>query len=54
MVIKPDLCATRRLAVRVDARGFTRVERRKTPDAEVALETKRKDFFDFYLSRVAP
>jgi purine nucleosidase len=54
MVIKPDLCVTRKLAIRVDSQGFTRVDSGKAPNAEVALETDKKVFFDFYLSRVAP
>ncbi len=53
LLIEPDLCETKDLAIRVDAKGFTRVGRGK-PNATVALKTNPRRFFDFYLSRVAP
>ncbi len=54
MVIDPNLCQTKPLNVQVDANGFTRVEDNKPPNATVALRTDPKNFFNFYLGRVAP
>ncbi len=54
MVIEPSLCQTERLAIRVDAQGFTRVAKGEPPNATVALHTDPAKFFQFYLSRVAP
>jgi purine nucleosidase len=53
LLIQPSLCQTKDLAIRVDAKGSTRVGPGK-PNATVALGTNPKRFFDFYLSRVAP
>lgn len=54
MLIEPDLCQTEPLAIDVDAKGFTRVEQGRAPNAVVALHTDPARFFRFYLSRVAP
>ncbi len=54
MVIDPSLCQTKPLNVEVDANGFTHVVDNKPPNATVALQTDPKNFFDFYLGRVAP
>jgi inosine-uridine nucleoside N-ribohydrolase len=54
MVINPNLCQTKPLDVQVDANGFTHVVDNNPPNATVALQTDPKDFFDFYLARVAP
>ncbi len=54
MVIDPALCQTQPLDVQVDANGFTHVVDNKPPNATVALHTGPKNFFDFYLGRVAP
>ena len=53
LLIEPDLCETKDLTIRVDAKGFTRVGRGK-PNATVALKTNPRRFFGFYLGRVAP
>lgn len=54
MVIDPSLCATRRLAIEVDARGFTRVRPGGEPNATVGVQADPQRFLRFYLSRVAP
>ncbi|HLI33455.1 MAG TPA: nucleoside hydrolase [Terriglobia bacterium] len=54
LLIRPHLCETQPLAIRVDAKGYTRVESGGKPNATVALHTDPQKFFDFYLSRVAP
>ena len=54
LYLDPSLCETKRLAVEVDAKGFTRVAEGKPANATVALNVDREKFFQFYLSRVAP
>jgi len=54
MLIDPNLCETRELAIEVDSQGLTRVAPGKPPNATVALQTDPARFFQFYLSRVAP
>ena len=54
MLIDPSLCETQRLAIEVDAQGFTRVVEGKPANATVGMRTDPKRFFEFYLSRVAP
>ena len=54
MLIDPSICATRQLAVRVDAQGFTRVVEGKPANATVGMHVDPVKFFDFYLKRVAP
>ena len=53
MLIDPSLCETQRLAIEVDAQGFTRVVEGKPANATVGMRTDPKRFFEFYLSRVA-
>ena len=54
LLIRPTLCKTQPLAIRIDAKGYTRVESGEKSNAVVALHTDPQKFFDFYLSRVAP
>jgi purine nucleosidase len=54
LLIRPTLCETQPLAIRIDAKGYTRVESGEKSNATVALHTDPQKFFDFYLSRVAP
>jgi inosine-uridine nucleoside N-ribohydrolase len=54
MLIDPNLCETRRLAIEVDAQGYTRVREGKPANATVGMHTDPQKFFGFYLSRVAP
>jgi len=54
MVIDSSLCQAKPLNVQVDANGFTHVVDNKPPNATVALRTDPKNFFNFYLGRVAP
>ena len=54
MLIDPNLCETKEMAVEVDAKGFTRPVEGKAPNATVALKTDPKKFFELYVSRVAP
>jgi len=54
MLIDPSLCETKELAIEVDAKGFTRVQQDKPPNATVGIRTDPTRFFDFYLRRVAP
>jgi inosine-uridine nucleoside N-ribohydrolase len=57
MVIDPRFCQTKPLPVYVDSNGFTRVMTvvaGKPPNVTVALKTNPENFFNFYLSRVAP
>lgn len=54
LLLRPHLCTMRPLAIRVDGKGYTRVERGRKPNAVVALHTDARKFFAFYLGRVAP
>ena len=54
MLIHPSLCETQRLAITVDAQGFTRVVEGKPANATVGMRTDPQKFFEFYLGRVAP
>jgi inosine-uridine nucleoside N-ribohydrolase len=54
MLIDPSMCKSQRLAIQVDARGFTRVGEGKPANVTVGMHTDPKKFFEFYLSRVAP
>ena len=54
MLINPSVCAKQRLAVEVDAQGFTRVVEGKPANATVGIYTDPQEFFEFYLGRVAP
>jgi inosine-uridine nucleoside N-ribohydrolase len=53
MLIDPSTCETQRLAIAVDAQGFTRVVRDKPANATVGMHTDPKKFFQFCLSRIA-
>jgi purine nucleosidase len=50
-VLDPELCPVTPLRIRVDEKGYTR-EEPGTPNAEVCLDSKPDDFFQFYLKRV--
>lgn len=50
-VLKPELCPTTPLHIRVDEKGFTR-EEPGAPNAQVCLSSNPEDFFQFYLRRV--
>jgi len=54
MLMQPNLCETKPLAIEVDAKGFTRPVEGKPANATIALHTDPKSFFEFYLRRVAP
>jgi len=54
MLINPSVCTKQRLAVEVDAQGFTRVVEGKPANATVGIYTDPQEFFEFYLGRVAP
>jgi len=53
MLIDPNLCRTKRLALVVDDKGFTRV-RRGPPNAVVALSSDKQRFLRLLLDRIAP
>jgi len=50
--VNPGLCPVQPMRIRVDEKGFTRVEA-GAPNADVCLESNPDDFFRFYLRRVA-
>lgn len=50
-VLHPELCPVSPLHIRVDEKGYTR-EEPGAPNAEVCLDSKPDDFFQFYLKRV--
>jgi purine nucleosidase len=50
-VVKPELCPTTPMHIRVDEKGYTR-EERGTPNANVCLHSDSDQFFEFYLPRV--
>jgi inosine-uridine nucleoside N-ribohydrolase len=54
MLIQPDLCETQKLALRVDAKGFTQIRHDAAPNATVGMHSNPRRFIDFYLGRVAP
>jgi len=54
MLISPNICETERLAIEVDAQGFTRVVEGKPANATVGMRVDPQKFFEFYLGRVAP
>jgi len=49
--IRPELCPVTPLHIRVDEKGYTR-EEPGAPNAQVCLDSKPDDFFQFYLKRV--
>ena len=51
-LLKPELCPTQPMRIRVDEKGFTRVEE-GAANAQVCLDSNSEDFFRFYLKRVA-
>jgi inosine-uridine nucleoside N-ribohydrolase len=50
--VNPGLCPVQPMRIRVDEKGFTRVEA-GAPNADVCLESNPDEFFRFYLRRVA-
>ncbi|MGA7522499.1 MAG: nucleoside hydrolase [Acidobacteriaceae bacterium] len=54
LFLDPHLCTTRHLAIQVDDKGMTLVEKGKPANAEVGVETDPARFFAFYMRRVAP
>ncbi|HMD98553.1 MAG TPA: nucleoside hydrolase [Terriglobia bacterium] len=53
ILIDPSLCRTKRMALAVDDKGFTRV-RRGSPNALVALSSDKQRFLQLLLGRIAP
>jgi inosine-uridine nucleoside N-ribohydrolase len=53
LLLDPNLCQSKGLAVEVDDKGFTRVVDGRPANATVGLSTNSTKFFDFYLARVA-
>ena len=53
MLIDPSLCRTKPLALAVDDKGFTRVQRGR-PNAVVALASDKQRFLQLLLHRIAP
>jgi len=53
MLIDPNMCETKRLAIEVDRQGFTRAVEGKPANATVGIRTDPGKFFEFYLNRVA-
>jgi purine nucleosidase len=51
-VVNPSLCPVKPLHVRIDDKGFTRVEP-GTSNAQVCLESNPDSFFRFFLARLA-
>lgn len=51
-VLRPELCPVQGMHIRVDEKGFTREEPGPV-NAQVCLDSKPDDFFQFYLKRVA-
>jgi purine nucleosidase len=49
--VKPDLCPTTSLRLRVDEQGSTRVET-GAPNAQVCLRSDSDQFFEFYMPRI--
>lgn len=49
--INPEFCPTKSLRIRIDDRGFTRVEP-GAPNANVCLDSQSDEFFRFYIPRV--
>lgn len=54
LFLDPQLCTTQHLAVQVDDKGMTRVEKGKAANAEVAVDNDPARFIAFYVHRVAP
>jgi purine nucleosidase len=50
-VLNPGLCPVQPMHIRVDDKGFTRVEK-GTPNAQVCLHSDADAFFRFYMQRV--
>jgi len=50
-LLKPELCPVKPMRIRVDEKGFTRVEA-GAANAQVCLDSNSEDFFRFYLKRV--
>lgn len=54
LLLDPNLCETKPLAIEVDAKGFTRVVEGKPANTTVAVRADAAKFLTFYLDRVAP
>jgi purine nucleosidase len=50
-ILEPDLCPVKPMRIRVDDKGFTRVEP-GVPNAQVCLNSDSEAFFRFYLRRM--
>ena len=50
-ILNPKLCPVQLMHIRVDDKGFTRVEP-GAPNAQVCLESDAEAFFRFYIGRV--
>jgi inosine-uridine nucleoside N-ribohydrolase len=53
LLINPQLCTTKELAIEIDAHGMTRAVEGRPAHAVVAVETDPARFIDFYVNRVA-
>jgi purine nucleosidase len=51
-LVNPGICPVQPMRIRVDEKGFTRVEE-GVANAQVCLDSNAEDFFRFYLKRVA-
>jgi inosine-uridine nucleoside N-ribohydrolase len=50
-ILEPDLCPVKPMRIRIDEKGFTRVES-GAPNAQVCLNSDSEAFFRFYLGRM--
>jgi inosine-uridine nucleoside N-ribohydrolase len=50
-ILEPDLCPVKPIRIRIDDKGFTRVES-GVPNAQVCLNSDSEAFFRFYLRRM--
>jgi inosine-uridine nucleoside N-ribohydrolase len=49
--IKPELCPTKPMRLRIDSEGSTRVEE-GAANAQVCLRSNSDQFFEFYMPRI--
>jgi inosine-uridine nucleoside N-ribohydrolase len=54
LLIDPNLCELKELAIEVDAKGMTRAVEGNPANATAGMRTDPAKFFQFYLNRVAP
>lgn len=51
-MLKPELCPVTPMRIRVDEKGFTRVEPGEA-NAQICLDSNSDEFFKFYLRRIS-